>query len=269
MEFDKNLTGLLEKFPLISLEEMDGVKLMDRTDTKFVLRKEQLPGILEQIHGAYRLLGIGDNRFFTYNSLYFDTRDFKMYLDHHKGKGNRFKVRYREYVETKKIFLEVKRKTNKKRTVKKRTSATSIKEKLSTESMKFIRQQISLNNQGLEPKLWTFFRRFTLVHHSQPERITVDTGLKFSANGQTLGLPELVIIEVKQGRQVSNTEIISSLRQEKIHAMGMSKYCTGCIYLYPELKFNRFKRKLRTLNKLSQHDLNLHPPAGRTAIVRN
>jgi hypothetical protein len=69
----KDLNDILNEFETISLKEMDSVALMDRTDTKFVFRVDQLPDFLEQIKNDYRILDVKGNRISRYESLYFDT----------------------------------------------------------------------------------------------------------------------------------------------------------------------------------------------------
>ena len=43
-----NLTNIISKFSSITLDEMDGVKLMSRTDTKFAFKVDQLPLLLKK-----------------------------------------------------------------------------------------------------------------------------------------------------------------------------------------------------------------------------
>ncbi len=52
----------------------------------------------------------------------FDTPEFELFRWHHAGGRNRYKVRARQYVESRYTFLEVKHKTNKQHTVKSRLS---------------------------------------------------------------------------------------------------------------------------------------------------
>ncbi len=66
---------------------MDGVSLMKRTDTKFVIHQKQLIDVLETIKDQYRVLEINGNRILTYSSLYFDTEDKDFYHNHHNGKS--------------------------------------------------------------------------------------------------------------------------------------------------------------------------------------
>ena len=114
----KNIHEAIQHFDPISLGEMDAVKLMNRTDTKFVFHTSKLADLLSLSLEHYQVLQIGEKRDFLYNSLYYDTEGLDLYLAHHNGKRPRFKVRFREYMETGTVFLEVKRKTNKERTRK-------------------------------------------------------------------------------------------------------------------------------------------------------
>jgi hypothetical protein len=114
------LPQLLQRFNSISLQEMDGVRLMNRTDTKFMISREQLEQLLSGLNTNYRVLEVEGILINRYKTLYFDTPDFLCYRQHHSGKRNRFKVRKREYVESHISYLEYKEKTNKGRTIKSR-----------------------------------------------------------------------------------------------------------------------------------------------------
>mgnify|MGYP001488528463 CR=1 FL=1 len=92
---------------------MDSVQLMNRTDTKFVFELELLGKVLNEIREYYYVLDINNKRMSAYRSLYYDTNDFEFYFEHHNGKTNRNKVRYREYIDSGLCFLEIKHKTNK------------------------------------------------------------------------------------------------------------------------------------------------------------
>ena len=115
------LTSLKNDFQAISLSEMDDVKLMSRTDTKFAFNDIKLPVLLQKLSEHYRILEIDGERIHHYKSLYFDTEDRKFYLDHHNSRVNRNKIRFREYVGSGLTFLEIKLKNNKGKTIKKRT----------------------------------------------------------------------------------------------------------------------------------------------------
>lgn len=97
---NQEVLSKLNQFNPITLQEMDGVKLMDRTDTKFTFNIQQLPEILEEAKEYYRILEVESNRISRYKTLYFDTEDFDLYNEHHSGKLNRYKIRHRTYVES-------------------------------------------------------------------------------------------------------------------------------------------------------------------------
>ena len=109
----ENLKHILHSFQPVSLEEMDNVKLLNRTDTKFVFDYDNLSLFLESCSKDYKILTINSKNIAHYKTLYFDTSDFEFYNHHHNQKGNRFKVRIRKYVDSSLCFLEIKN-TNKK-----------------------------------------------------------------------------------------------------------------------------------------------------------
>jgi len=71
------------QFSPISLKNMDEVKLMNRSDTKFTFSVQKLPILLEKLVPFYDVLEINGKRLHSYKSLYFDTDDRKFYNDHH------------------------------------------------------------------------------------------------------------------------------------------------------------------------------------------
>lgn len=245
--------GSLEKEGLlspISLEEMDGVKLLDRFDRKFVFRIEKLMPALREVANNYRILTIDGRKIFRYHTLYYDTRDTKMYLDHHNRKLNRFKVRKRQYLSTGMVFFEIKFKTNKGRTKKKRIAVDNAHKVLCRNERKFLSKHTPYSFDQLVPRLNNYFSRITLVHKRSPERVTIDFQLVFSKHGRQLSYPQICIAEIKQDRNSGKSDLERSLKNHQILPMKFSKYCIGSALLDPSLKYNRFKQKLTTLNKL-------------------
>jgi hypothetical protein len=98
-------------FEPITLAEMDGVKLMDRMDVKYLIPLALLPDILREAQSFYRVLEIDDNRLCNYKTLYYDTDDLALYKAHQNGLLNRYKVRARNYVESSLSFLKSNTKT--------------------------------------------------------------------------------------------------------------------------------------------------------------
>ncbi|NJK86361.1 MAG: polyphosphate polymerase domain-containing protein [Bacteroidales bacterium] len=192
-----NLNNILSQYNGISLSEMDSVSLLDRMDSKFVFSAKLLPEILVQAKDNYKVLTIDKERIFSYRSLYFDTSDNKMYLDHHNGRLNRYKVRIRTYINTGISFLEIKFKTKNGRTLKKRIKTDNIDAVLTDESRKFISENMPISAGALEPKIYSTFLRLTLVDNKLSERVTIDYDLGFENGSHNKTLSNLAIAEVK------------------------------------------------------------------------
>lgn len=241
---------IINAFETISLKEMENVSLMKRTDTKFVIHEKHLIEVLESIKDQYRVLEINKNRMLPYSSLYFDTPKKKFYIDHHNRKVNRTKVRIRKYVESGICFLEIKQKDGKGKTTKSRISIDDFEPELSENSTNFI-QKITKQNYDLAPSIWNKFNRITLVNKTAKERLTIDLNLSFKKNNDFKTFTNLVIIELKQERFTRTSPIVKQLKSKQINPYSLSKYCIGMISIYNELKYNRFKKKLIKINKIT------------------
>lgn len=249
-----DIKKILESFDSVSLKELECVSLLDRMDSKFVFAAHLLPEILQQAKGKYRVLTIENETVFTYRSLYFDTCDNKLYLDHHNGKSNRFKVRFRTYVNTGTSYLEIKFKTKNGRTLKKRIKKENIETVLSEESKKFINENIPIGPESLEPKIYSTFLRITLVNYSLTERVTIDFSLAFENESQSTNLHNIAIAEVKH--IVNDSDFIEILKTQGIESVSMSKYCIGRILTGEKIKYNRFKPQLMLVNKIENKNDN-------------
>ena len=110
----------LSAFLPVSLEEMSGIRLMNRTDTKFVTSLDKLSLILQFAVTDYRVQEVEGTRNIAYRTVYLDTSGRDMYMAHQNGHRVREKIRVRTYVSSGLTFLEVKNKDNKGRTDKRR-----------------------------------------------------------------------------------------------------------------------------------------------------
>lgn len=230
---------------------MGRVKLMNRVDTKFAIAAADFPSLLSQLSDDYFAVEILGTRMPFYKSLYFDTPDFDMYHDHHNGSGNRYKVRIRNYTESELYFLEIKHKF-KGRTDKNRIKIDSFEEDLSDKSIEYINKIIPKDYQ-LKATLWNSFNRITLVHKTENERLTLDMNLEFDWKGKLIHKPQLIIAELKQSRVNRNSSFYKLMKSNLIRPYRISKYCVGTCEMYSEseqLKYNMFKSKLLTLQKL-------------------
>ena len=246
----EKLDQIISDYTSISLSDMENVKLMNRTDTKFVFHFHKLPKLLKRLQEYYSVLEINGHRKHTYKSLYFDTNDRKFYHDHHNNRVNRNKVRFREYVDTGGIFLEIKSKNNKGRTIKKRKEVENISTTLSSEEQGYINQIIG-EQVDVKPKQWINFTRITFVHKKRKERVTIDINLDFKDIVKEKGdLKEIIIAEVKQDRMSRSSDFIRIAKEMSIFPFRLSKYCMSTIHLEPAIKKNRFKKKVLFINKL-------------------
>ena len=243
------IKNTLQSFNRISLSDLDQVKLMNRTDKKFCLQRRFLPEILDALKNDYSILAIKGETIFQYDNTYFDTQDDRMFINHQNGKRNRYKIRVRQYVQSNDNFLEVKFKTNKGRTVKERIKREDLVSELKGQELEFLKEACPYPPDKLIPKIWSTFKRITLVDNNYTERVTIDTFLGFKNDKKEVTLDNLVIIEVKQSKANKPALITEVLAAHKIRQQGFSKYCIGRSLIEDNLKKNNFKPLLLKLQK--------------------
>lgn len=243
------LDDILSGFTAISLKEMDKAKLMDRTDTKFTFSSKDLIKVLNEVKGDYKVLEIENCRRSTYQTLYYDTADLSLYLKHHAGKLNRYKIRHRTYVESKLGFLEVKFKNNKGRTIKERIKKHGAPQKWDQDATEFISTKTPFDPELLVPNIRVNYKRITLVNNENAERVTIDTDLEFEGKDFKEEMKNLVIAEVKQ-RKRTGSPFLEAMRKFRIREGSISKYCMGVAVTNKSVKKNNFKTKLNLLNHI-------------------
>lgn len=241
----------------ISLAEMESVKLMNRIDTKFVVPACLLPEMLRLAQADYYIQEIDGQRFAAYDTLYYDTPDMQMYIRHHDRQLRRQKIRVRTYIDSDLTFLEVKNKNNKGRTKKKRivVQANDLQD-IDAGQREWLAGKAWYDVATLQPQLHTRFERITLVNRAKTERLTIDTALRWEnvQTGQTAALGDAVVVELKRdGNQPSG--MLDILRSLRIKPLSMSKYCIGVALTNPTVKNNRFRPKLRKIQKLTSPTL--------------
>lgn len=240
----------LVDFEPITLGEMDGVSLMDRTDTKFVFELCDLPAILNAVKPYYKSLEINGNRFANYKTDYFDTKDYFMYTAHANGKLNRYKVRYREYLGSDLSFLEVKFKNNKDKTLKSRIKSWVKTKEFDEVDTQFLHEVTPFKVDDLQHILTNKFSRITLVSKTDKERLTIDFSLSFESDKDLKKLDNLVIAEVKQEKVNRNSKVMTVLKDIGIREASFSKYTAGATLLNGNLKYNKFKPNMLYLNNI-------------------
>jgi hypothetical protein len=245
---------ILTAFSPITLKEMDGVKLMDRTDTKFTFKLSQLADILKEAEPFYRCLEIGKERISRYQTLYYDTGDFMLYNKHHSGALNRYKIRHRTYVESNLGYLEVKFKNNKGRTIKERIKQKTAEDNFNEDACKFLSSELPFNPKTLVPVVWINYGRITLVNRETAERVTIDLNLEFVNGSEKTLLDNLVIAEVKQEKRRASAFLVI-MKKHHIREGSISKYCFAIAFTRDNVKKNNFKEKLFSLKHIINHDV--------------
>lgn len=256
MEINERIDELLGQLEPITLEQMSSIRLMNRTDTKFVTSKENLVRLLEMVQGEYYAQCIEGNKIANYLTTYWDTDGHHFYLEHHNGRAPRQKVRVRTYLDSDVTFLEVKTKNNHGRTKKKRIEVSSQELDHNEENEDFLEKLVHRGLNSIHPTVQNQFHRITLVNYGKTERLTIDFDVQFRnfETGKRADVGPLVIIELKRDGNVYSP-ILPLLRTLRIKPSGFSKYCIGSCITNKSLKQNIFKPRLVKLGKLAHTKL--------------
>ena len=239
--------------PTITLDEMGKIRLMNRTDTKFLTNKEGLIKMLTLAKDEYFAQEINGKRIAHYRTTYWDFDDHRFYITHQNGHKPRMKVRVRTYEDSNGLtYLEIKRKDNKGKTRKVRTKVQSQTELVESGGDTFLYQNTGIQLDTLHPCLQNYFKRITLVNKGMTERLTIDFDIQYT-NYETdahADSDNLVIVELKRDGLVYSPikEILQGLR---IHPSGYSKYIIGSAMTNPNLKRNKIKPRLVRIKKIN------------------
>lgn len=251
---DINDLALWHSMRLITLDEMRGVKLMNRIDTKYVLGYDEAFTLLERSALAgYRVQHIDGLRAVGYDTLYYDTAERDMYLMHHNRVLTRQKVRTRTYEASGVTFLEIKDKSNRGRTKKQRVEidrAHFDRFTMDAKAGDFFASRSAFRAEDISPAIATHFRRITLVNEALTERITIDLDLRYTdvRSGCSASIEGMAILELKQDG-LSRSVMKELLRDMRIPPLKVSKYCLATVLTVAGIKHNRFKMKLRDIEK--------------------
>lgn len=254
MNIDSRIANLLQQLEPITLEEMSSIRLMNRTDKKFVTNKQKLAELLELAQGKYYAQFHEGSRIASYRTTYWDTECHGFYMDHHNGRAPRQKVRVRTYMDSGVTFLEVKTKNNHGRTKKKRVEVPG--QGMIEGQNDFLMERVRRNVNEIHETVQNNFHRITLVNYAKTERLTIDFDVCFhnyetDKDAQT---GDLVIIELKRDGNVFSP-VLDMLRQLRIKPSGFSKYCIGSVLTNQNLKHNLFKPKLVKIGRLVGQNL--------------
>jgi hypothetical protein len=243
---------MLARYRPVGLDGIADRAITARTDTKFVLRDEDVLGVLAQLLGHYRVLDVDGLRFTSYRTQYFDTESFALFRRHHAGGANRHKVRTRTYLNTGLAYVEIKHRTKSGATTKLRRQTPDFQTELDAVSSAFVDRNSCYGAASLEPSLQNRFDRICLIDAAQTERLTIDVDLSVDTPGGALGLPRIAVAELKQerGARRSESPFLHAMHERHLRPSAFSKYCIGLLLTHPGIKHNLFKPQLKRLRRL-------------------
>lgn len=243
---------VLDGFQRIALEDVPPDVLMKRIDRKFPFHVSDIGKVLDGLQENFLVLEAVGDIVSPYQTLYFDTDDFKFYYDHHRGLRNRMKIRYRSYPRTQTHFLEIKSKNNKSQTSKERIDVWSSEPGFSDEARKFLERNVDPELVGsLEPTIHIYYNRLAFIGRDFNERFSIDFDVHFEDQYSCGKFEGLAIAEIKQA-EYRTTEVVQHFRTSGLRESSMSKYCLGMANLRPELKSGEFKAALRNIEKITR-----------------
>lgn len=221
-------------------------EMLSRAESKFVLADDLTADFVGRLARDYRVLPAGAQRVATYDSLYFDTPDLAFFHAHRRGRRLRHKVRVRHYPDRELSVLEVKMRRSEHVTLKARSVRGFGDSVFSSADLEFVRAHVAVP-VALQPQVWVFYRRLTLLSTRANERITIDVDLTVRRGTHQARLHGAVIVEAKQPRLQLGTDAMIALRRLGARPGAVSKYCTALALTCPDLRMNRIRDDLRVL----------------------
>ena len=238
------LTTVAE-LPPISLEEILGfAELQTRMDRKYILEPEAVDAVIAGLDLALRRLTIDGRHDFRYETTYFDTPSLESFHGAVFGRGRRFKVRTRTYLDSGECLLELKTVGGRGHTIKVRSPyPVHARDNLLPGAVRFLTDQglpVEIV-QALRPTMTTYYSRTTLADRTGA-RVTQDTGLRCRSESGVAGVGDLVLVETKSpGSATSFDRLLWSAGHRPV---SVSKYGTGMAAIDPTLPSNKWHRTL-------------------------
>ncbi|QQQ80391.1 polyphosphate polymerase domain-containing protein [Saccharothrix sp. 6-C] len=243
------MPALARMSPVGLAELIERAALQTRVDRKYVVPAATLPHLLEQLAPHARVLDIGGERTFRYESVYFDTPRLDSYHSAAYRRRRRFKVRTRTYLDSAECWLEVKISGARGSITKHRLpyhpgDCDTVRPGRDFVDEALSRESIAPGDDGsLDPVLVTGYQRTTLLLPESASRVTIDTALSWRHDAAALRLSGLAVIETKTASAASPVDRM--LWQRGVRPARISKYATGLAALRLDLPDAPWRRTLR------------------------
>jgi len=239
------------RFRPIGLDEIPSeAELLQRVDRKYILLRADARRMIAGMDDNTRVLQVEGLSGLCYESVYFDTPELLSYRMAALARRRRIKVRTRSYLDSGVAYLEAKARGSRSRTLKDRIDyAIEDRDHLTGEGRDYAQEALlaaglPADKAGeLDPTLATRYTRTTLLPPGTGSRVTVDTDLAWeNADGDTLELPHLAIVETKSPGGASDTDRL--LWRAGVRPVTISKYGTGLAAIRGDLPDNKWSRVL-------------------------
>lgn len=246
---------ILRRRPTTDLATLQAAgDLQHRFDTKYVLTDEAAAVVATVLDRDWHVLELDNRRSTDYRSSYFDDEQFGSFRDHIKGRRFRYKVRTRRYGSDPDEMLEIKLKSSRGATDKRRLQRTGPLDPNLTDAERQWLSDVVFDAYGrravaeLRYALSLHYTRRTLFNPATNERLTIDTGLvaEVAATSAT-PVGEAVVVEVKSVDWYGPT--VRLLQQHSVRPLTFSKYCAALASLYPELDQRARQRAQRSFTQ--------------------
>ena len=178
--YSNKIIAALSTLRPIGLDAISSVLFMNRIDTKYVFSIRKLEDLIYNLNGKYQVLDICNMRALPYRTIYMDTSEFLFYYQHVRGELERLKIRFRIYESSGTTFLEIKKKTNKNRTIKIRIENNFSTGSFDDNAINFIKEHTYVDSTQVKPVIVNQFTRATLIGLKSNERVTMDYNISFS-----------------------------------------------------------------------------------------
>jgi hypothetical protein len=222
----------LESLRLISLPEvLASAPATTRVDRKYLVPLEHGERFLAQLPASLRLLSINGRLTTSYRSTYFDTEDLLTCRAHIQGRRRRWKARSRLYVEDGLCRLELKVRDGSGLTRKFFHPTTSdTYGQMNGVAAAFFHDRLLTHGHTdplvLEPAVEVCYERATLADAETGTRVTIDSGICATRQGQSVEVdPGHLIVETKGGRAPGVAD--QTLKHLGARPLSLSKYAAS------------------------------------------